>query len=395
MLAICVVQPADLVKTRMQLLGPKAKEETLYTVAKEIIRCEGMRGFYTGLSAALFRQATYTTARIGSFNVLTDYYTGSFGTPSFGGKLTLGMTAGAIGAVVGNPAEVALIRMTADGRLPASQRRNYKHIFNALGRITREEGVLTLWRGVAATVTRAMVVNAAQLGTYTQAREMLLPSLGDGMFLHFCSSMISGAVTTWASLPVDIVKTRVQNSTHGVSQIQVFLSIIRNEGPLALWSGFLPTFGKLGPHTVFTFIFMEQLIALMVATLVTHPLDLLKIRRQISSRRCGTFKIARQIYKSEGLKTFYCGLTAGLMRQATNIATRTYNEVPSSHTKMLIGIISSMAGGLVGCPSEMVLVRRMAEGCHFSTPSGRCKCDGVAKGTLDSLQSFGKKGLSG
>ncbi|XP_053610897.1 mitochondrial 2-oxoglutarate/malate carrier protein-like isoform X3 [Plodia interpunctella] len=262
MMAICVVQPFDLVKTRMQLQGKAAKKETLYSVGKEIIRCEGYRGFYTGLSAALFRQATYTTARLGSFNVLTDYYTPSYGVPTFGAKLMLGVLAGAIGATIGNPAEVALIRMTADGRLPKARRRNYKHIFNALGRIASEEGVLALWRGVAATVTRAMVVNGAQLGTYTQAREMLLPSLGDGMFLHFCSSMISGLVTTWASLPVDIVKTRVQNSTSGEGQLKVFANVIRNEGLLALWSGFLPTFGKLGPHTVFTFIFMEQLIAL-------------------------------------------------------------------------------------------------------------------------------------
>lgn len=33
-------------------------------------------------------------------------------------KALLGMTAGCVGAFVGTPAEVALIRMTADGRLP-------------------------------------------------------------------------------------------------------------------------------------------------------------------------------------------------------------------------------------------------------------------------------------
>ena len=32
-------------------------------------------------------------------------------------KLWIGLTAGAIGSVVGTPAEIALIRMTADGRL--------------------------------------------------------------------------------------------------------------------------------------------------------------------------------------------------------------------------------------------------------------------------------------
>lgn len=40
------------------------------------------------------------------------------GQPNFLTKAGLGMVAGSIGAFVGTPAEVALIRMTADGRLP-------------------------------------------------------------------------------------------------------------------------------------------------------------------------------------------------------------------------------------------------------------------------------------
>ncbi len=49
---------------------------------------------------------------------------------------------------VGTPAEVALIRMTADGRLPANERRGYKNVFNALYRITTEESLVTLWKVV-------------------------------------------------------------------------------------------------------------------------------------------------------------------------------------------------------------------------------------------------------
>lgn len=100
--------------------------------------------------------------------------------------------------------------MTADGRLPANERRNYKNVFDALLRITKEEGLLTLWRGAIPTMGRAMVVNAAQLATYSQAKQILLNTgfFRDGILLHFCASMISGLVTTAASMPVDIAKTR-------------------------------------------------------------------------------------------------------------------------------------------------------------------------------------------
>ena len=105
---------------------------------------------------------------------------------------------------MGNPAEVSLIRMTADGRLPIEQRRNYKGVFNAMNRMIREEGVLTLWRGCIPTMGRAAVVNAAQLSSYSQAKIQLMATgkFQEGIFLHFTASMISGLITTAASMPV-------------------------------------------------------------------------------------------------------------------------------------------------------------------------------------------------
>lgn len=37
------------------------------------------------------------------------------------------------------------------------------------------------------------------------------------------------------------------------------MKIIGNEGVLALWKGFTPYYARIGPHTVLTFIFLEQL----------------------------------------------------------------------------------------------------------------------------------------
>lgn len=61
-------------------------------------------------------------------------------TPNLLENMAMGAIAGAAGALIGTPAEVALIRMTADGRLPPAERRNYSGVFNALARMTSEEG---------------------------------------------------------------------------------------------------------------------------------------------------------------------------------------------------------------------------------------------------------------
>lgn len=39
----------------------------------------------------------------------------------------------------------------------------------------------------------------------------------------------------------------------------VVLKTVRNEGFFSLWKGFTPYYARLGPHTVLTFIFVEQL----------------------------------------------------------------------------------------------------------------------------------------
>ena len=105
---------------------------------------------------------------------------------------SVGMTAGACGAFVGTPAEVALIRMTSDGNLAADQRRNYKSVFDALIRIFREEGITALWRGAIPTMGRAMVVNAAQLASYSQAKQSIMSTgyVDEGIFCHFLGKFI-------------------------------------------------------------------------------------------------------------------------------------------------------------------------------------------------------------
>lgn len=268
MAATCFVQPLDLVKNRMQVMKTeKGPRPSSASVLMGVVRNEGLATLYTGLSAGLLRQATYTTTRLGIYTWLFEKFSTDGKPPGFLMKAGLGMAAGASGAFIGTPAEVALIRMTSDGTLPVDKRRNYKNVFNALARIYKEEGVTTLWRGATPTMGRAMVVNAAQLATYSQAKELILGTgyVKDGIFCHFLASMISGLVTTIASMPVDIAKTRLQNQKYvdGKGEykgaLDVLSKVVKSEGFFSLWKGFTPYYFRLGPHTVITFVFLEQM----------------------------------------------------------------------------------------------------------------------------------------
>nr|XP_011454174.2 mitochondrial 2-oxoglutarate/malate carrier protein [Crassostrea gigas] len=276
--ATVFVQPLDLVKNRMQLSGEGGKSRQYKSSGHALItilRNEGLSGIYTGLSAGLLRQATYTTTRMGIYSSLFEKFSVDGKPPSFIRKVLIGVFAGGVGAFVGTPAELALIRMTADGRLPVEQQRGYKNVVDALRRVWAEEGFMALFRGSGPTIGRAMVVNASQLSSYSQVKQFFLDKnvIKDGLLLHFVSSMISGFVTTVFSMPVDIVKTRIQNmkTIDGKPEYKgatdVFLRTVRKEGFFSLWKGFLPYYFRLGPHTVLTFIFIEQMNK-MYATVV-------------------------------------------------------------------------------------------------------------------------------
>ncbi|PKI71512.1 hypothetical protein CRG98_008029 [Punica granatum] len=208
MLATCVIQPIDMVKVRIQLGQGSAGQ-----VTKTMLKEEGVGAFYKGLSAGLLRQATYTTARLGSFRMLTaKAIEANDGKPlPLYQKALCGLTAGAIGASVGSPADLALIRMQADATLPAAQRRNYTNAFHALYRIVADEGVLALWKGAGPTVVRAMALNMGMLASYDQSVEFCKDSLGFGEAATVIgASTVSGFFAAACSLPFDYVKTQIQ-----------------------------------------------------------------------------------------------------------------------------------------------------------------------------------------
>ena len=111
-----------------------------------------------------------------------------------------------------------------------------------------------------------MVVNVAQLATYSQAEETLIASglMQQGILLHFAASLISGFNTAFCSMPVDIAKTRIQSmriidgKPEYKNGFDVIAKVIKNEGVFALWKGFTPTYMRIGPHTIITFLLLEQ-----------------------------------------------------------------------------------------------------------------------------------------
>jgi solute carrier family 25 oxoglutarate transporter 11 len=235
-----------------------------------VISKYGVSRLYTGLDSALLRQATYTTTRMGIYKTLMDWSTvrnkeKGRGVPMWE-KSVFSITAGGLASIVGNPADLALIRMQADHNLPEAQRRNYTGVMNALTRIVNEEGVFTLWRGCTPTVMRAMALNFGMLGPYDQAKETLQEVFGDFQGIRIASSLTAATFACVITLPFDNVKTKFQKMTKspdGTFPYKNFLDCFgksyAREGFFGLYVGFNTFVARIAPHVIITLLVQDFL----------------------------------------------------------------------------------------------------------------------------------------
>lgn len=264
MFATACIQPVDMVKVRLQLAGEGAKtgpKPTVMGVTREVIASGRVLDLYTGLSAGLLRQAVYTTARLGFFDTFQNMLQARAderGTKvTFAERGAAGLTAGGLAAMVGNPADLALIRMQSDGLKPKDQRANYKSVFDALGRIAKGEGIAAWWSGAYPTVVRAMALNFGQLTFFAESKTQLkerFPDLSEGMN-RFGASAIAGFFASFFSLPFDFIKTRLQKQSKGPDgklPYKGFLDcakqVVQKEGALRFYRGFGTYYIRIAPH---------------------------------------------------------------------------------------------------------------------------------------------------
>lgn len=261
MVACCFTHPLDLAKVRLQTA--KAPGGGLGGMMVNIVKNEGILAIYSGLSAALLRQLTYSTTRFAIYELLKDQFKKPDGSmPGSAVLLPCSMLAGGIGGLVGNPADVINIRMQNDASLPLAQRRNYKHAIDGLIRITSEEGAKSLFRGLVPNLTRGVLMTASQVASYDIAKGVLIDSFNfseKSKSTHFSASLIAGLVATTVCSPADVVKTRIMNSAgHGASALSILTTSVKTEGVGFMFRGWLPAFFRLGPQTILTFLVLEQ-----------------------------------------------------------------------------------------------------------------------------------------
>jgi dicarboxylate transporter 10 len=121
----------------------------------------GIPSLWTGLSASILRQGTYSTARFGFHTYFSDKllnYTGAKKL-SVTQNIACAGVAGGVAGLVGNPAEVILVRMCADGAKAPAQQFQYSNAIDALARVYRDEGMGAFWKGLTPNIARSVLMS--------------------------------------------------------------------------------------------------------------------------------------------------------------------------------------------------------------------------------------------
>ena len=258
--ATLFIQPVDMVKVRIQLLSETGRQGLGFiSVGKELIKENGFKYLYKGLDTAIVRQLFYGTTRLGLFYTFLDYWKKkNSGEATIFQKSISSVMAGGIAAFVSNPADLILVRMQADGTLPADQRRNYKNVFDGVARVTKDEGFFKLWRGCLPTMARACTINLALLAPFEEFKHRLKNLIPHTHARTIISSLMASFIGSFASLPFDNAKTKLQKmkSVDGVLPykgiVDCVLKTVKNEGASKLWVGFSTYYIRIGPHVIIT-----------------------------------------------------------------------------------------------------------------------------------------------
>ena len=102
--------------------------------------------------------------------------------------------------------------MQSQGVLPP-EKRPYKGILDCLKKTHAKDGIKGFWIGWGPNVVRNSLINAAEVTTYDQAKQMLVHKYGfpDQSSTHAMCAVICSANASLVGAPADIIKTRCMN----------------------------------------------------------------------------------------------------------------------------------------------------------------------------------------
>lgn len=255
----------------------------------------------------------------------------------------IGAVSGTLSSIILQPLDMVKTRQQLLPRLNIFQHTKY---------ILRHEGVLAFWKGLVPTLARTV----PGVGVYFSALSSLQSTcLGDIPPSPTQSLVLGCAARCTAGIlfiPVTVIKTRFESGVYAYNGIfQALGSLLRTEGVRGLTSGLIPTLLRDVPYSGLYLMFYTQLkiqsndvlvnqkevkkvqnieenktntglrhfacsiFAGILASVLTHPFDVIKTKVQVSKSPLNSVAATKSILKTDGISGLFIGLVPRLLRR--------------------------------------------------------------------------------
>ena len=217
---------------------------------------------------------------------------------------------------------------------------------DAIFKISRIEGFRSLWSGLSPTLALALPTTVVYLTSYEHLKEVILKAEVETVS-PTAASMVSGTISRifacTAVAPLDLIRTKMQSKKMAFYDVVKAVRItVGHEGYSALWKGYTATIMRDVPFSAIYWPLYEMLrpsqfhfeknfaagaTAGTIASMITLPFDNIKTRKQLElgeSMIIGAngkgvhtnMDVAIEIYRTNGFKGFFAGLTPRILKIA-------------------------------------------------------------------------------
>ena len=214
--------------------------------------------------------------------------------------------------------------------------------FDALLKISKVEGLGSLWSGLSPTLVLAVPTTVIYFTAYEYLKLKLVQTVTQRQAENYMTaiSLASGGLArTLACVivnPLELIRTKMQSQKMAFGEVRKALEItVKSEGKVGLWKGvsaslmrdvpfsaiYWPCYEYLRPSEYnFSQICVAGAVAGSVASAATNPMDVIKTRIQIQLGENGVkmsnSQVVQEIIQSHGIKGLWAGLTPRLLKVA-------------------------------------------------------------------------------
>ena len=213
-----------------------------FLVVSTIYKEEGLRALYKGCGALVFGSVGKDAVRFLFFDQIKEAFADpATGTLSPGNNLLAGMVTGVVASITAvTPTERIKTALIDDARTE----KRFRSGIHATSVIWKEHGILGLYRGFAGTTLKQASATAFRLGTYNILKDYeKKKNTSQNTAVNFANGSVAGIVTTLATQPFDVIKTRSQSS-HGASTLEATKSVLLDYGVRGFWKGTTMRLGR-------------------------------------------------------------------------------------------------------------------------------------------------------